>query len=341
MAGPDAPDVVLAGMSREVASIRASMDQFLGGIRPTEEAQVQQARVVQRVQTSLERLASHGQVAHRVLPPNVLHLLLEKGDRPAAGSDAAASAQLYETFGTGLDADDPQVAESSQAALSQHASWRRVPAEMRAAWQAVGAARAKTFPAACKPPRARKREVGDAAVTGAGDLPARFVIHAAGMPLGGSATEETVRSCMRRSLELAREKECRTVAVPAIGAGIAGFPVQRCAEILRDLVQCDGVCFALLDDAGATIEAVHAARATFSACNPEVLQGTALDTLPWLQAGLDHLRLRGIADTALPPPEQATDAARFAQLRIGAFLACYGSFWPLLWIRNKRGGFQT
>ena len=36
------------------------------------------------------------------------------------------------------------------------------------------------------------------------------------MPLGGSATEESVRSCMRRSLELAREKGCRTVAVPAI-----------------------------------------------------------------------------------------------------------------------------
>ncbi len=75
-------------------------------------------------------------------------------------------------------------------------------------------------------------EVGGAAVTGAGDLPARFVIHAAGMPPGGVATEESVRSAMRRSLELAREKQCRTVAVPAIGAGIAGFPLQRCAEIL-------------------------------------------------------------------------------------------------------------
>jgi len=75
-------------------------------------------------------------------------------------------------------------------------------------------------------------EVGGAAVTGAGNLPARFVIHAAGMPPGGVATEESVRSSMRRSLELAREKQCRTVAVPAIGAGIAGFPVQRCAEIL-------------------------------------------------------------------------------------------------------------
>ncbi len=75
-------------------------------------------------------------------------------------------------------------------------------------------------------------EVGDAAVTGAGDLRARFVIHAAGMPPGGVATEESVRSSMRRSLELAREKNCRSVAVPAIGAGIAGFPMQRCAEIL-------------------------------------------------------------------------------------------------------------
>jgi O-acetyl-ADP-ribose deacetylase (regulator of RNase III) len=77
-------------------------------------------------------------------------------------------------------------------------------------------------------------EVGGAAVTGAGNLPARFVIHAAGMPPGGGATEESVRSSMRRSLELAREKQCRTVAVPAIGAGIAGFPLQRCAEILLE-----------------------------------------------------------------------------------------------------------
>ena len=74
--------------------------------------------------------------------------------------------------------------------------------------------------------------VGDAAVTGAGKLPARYVIHAAGMPPGGGATEASVRSSMRRSLELARERGLRVVAVPAIGAGIAGFPMQRCAEVL-------------------------------------------------------------------------------------------------------------
>ena len=75
-------------------------------------------------------------------------------------------------------------------------------------------------------------EVGDAAVTGAGELPARFVIHAAGMPPGGSANEESVRLSARRSFELAHERGCTTVAVPAIGAGVGGFSPQRCAEVL-------------------------------------------------------------------------------------------------------------
>ena len=74
--------------------------------------------------------------------------------------------------------------------------------------------------------------VGGAAITGAGELPARHVIHAASMPPGGSASEESVRDAMRASLALAEEHGCESIAVPAIGAGIAGFPLQRCAEIL-------------------------------------------------------------------------------------------------------------
>jgi len=74
--------------------------------------------------------------------------------------------------------------------------------------------------------------VGDAAVTGAGELGARFVIHAAGMPPGGTADEASVRGSVRRSLEVANERGCASVAIPAIGAGIGGFSVQRCAEIL-------------------------------------------------------------------------------------------------------------
>lgn len=77
-------------------------------------------------------------------------------------------------------------------------------------------------------------EVGEAALTGAGELPARFVIHAAGMPPGGSASEDSVRRAMRGSLEIAREHGFRSLAVPAIGAGVAGLPLQRSAEILLD-----------------------------------------------------------------------------------------------------------
>jgi O-acetyl-ADP-ribose deacetylase (regulator of RNase III) len=76
--------------------------------------------------------------------------------------------------------------------------------------------------------------VGEAAVTGAGALPARFVIHAASMPPGGGATEASVRASFRHALALARERGLRSVAVPAIGAGIAGFPLQRCAEVLLE-----------------------------------------------------------------------------------------------------------
>ena len=75
-------------------------------------------------------------------------------------------------------------------------------------------------------------ELGGAAVTGAGELRARFVIHAAGMPPGGSADEASVQGAVRRSLELANERGCSSVAIPAVGAGIGGFSVRRCAEIL-------------------------------------------------------------------------------------------------------------
>ena len=75
-------------------------------------------------------------------------------------------------------------------------------------------------------------QVGDAALTGAGDLPSRYVIHAAGMPPMGEATEESIAASLRRSLELANEKGCTSVAIPAIGAGIGGFSTQRCAEVL-------------------------------------------------------------------------------------------------------------
>lgn len=74
-------------------------------------------------------------------------------------------------------------------------------------------------------------EVGGAAITGAGELPARHVIHAAGMAPGGSADEKSVRDSLRASLELAASHKLASIAIPAIGTGVGGLALQRCAEV--------------------------------------------------------------------------------------------------------------
>ena len=80
-------------------------------------------------------------------------------------------------------------------------------------------------------------EVGEAAITYAGNLPATYVIHAASMSLGSKTTEKALRSSVRYSLELADSHDCKSVAFPAIGAGIAGFPLQRCAEVMSEEIE--------------------------------------------------------------------------------------------------------
>ena len=75
-------------------------------------------------------------------------------------------------------------------------------------------------------------EVGDAAITGGGKLRARFVIHAASMRLGGRTSAESLRGSTRRSLELANQRGLRSIAFPAVGTGIARFPLDECASIM-------------------------------------------------------------------------------------------------------------
>jgi O-acetyl-ADP-ribose deacetylase (regulator of RNase III) len=79
--------------------------------------------------------------------------------------------------------------------------------------------------------------LGEAAVTSGGKLKARYVIHAAGMHLGGRATEESLRDSTRNSLKRTVEKGIKSVAFPAIGAGIAGFPMKRCAEVMLEEIR--------------------------------------------------------------------------------------------------------
>jgi O-acetyl-ADP-ribose deacetylase len=79
--------------------------------------------------------------------------------------------------------------------------------------------------------------LGEAAITGAGLLRARHVIHAASMRLGEPTSEANLRASTRNSLMRANENALKTIAFPAIGTGIAGFPIERCAQVMLEEVR--------------------------------------------------------------------------------------------------------
>jgi O-acetyl-ADP-ribose deacetylase (regulator of RNase III) len=73
---------------------------------------------------------------------------------------------------------------------------------------------------------------GSAAITGAGALSCRYVIHAVG-PVWGSGDEETkLASAVRSALDLAEEYGLRSVSMPGISSGIFGFPKPLCAQVM-------------------------------------------------------------------------------------------------------------
>lgn len=78
--------------------------------------------------------------------------------------------------------------------------------------------------------------VGSAAITSGGCLKAKYVIHAASMQLGGRTTGHALRSSTAYSLGLAKKHGLKTIAFPAVGTGIAGFPMEECAEVMLDEV---------------------------------------------------------------------------------------------------------
>jgi O-acetyl-ADP-ribose deacetylase (regulator of RNase III) len=75
-------------------------------------------------------------------------------------------------------------------------------------------------------------EVGGAVATGAGGLPARHVIHGAVMGQDLRTNEELVRRTTESCLGLADELGCRSLALPAFGTGVGGFPLEDCARIM-------------------------------------------------------------------------------------------------------------
>jgi O-acetyl-ADP-ribose deacetylase (regulator of RNase III) len=75
-------------------------------------------------------------------------------------------------------------------------------------------------------------EVGDALATGGGRLAARHVIHGAVMGQDLRTNAELVARTTRRCLALADELACRSLALPAFGTGVGGFPLDECATIM-------------------------------------------------------------------------------------------------------------
>jgi O-acetyl-ADP-ribose deacetylase len=79
--------------------------------------------------------------------------------------------------------------------------------------------------------------VGQAVATGAGSLKARHVVHAAVMGQDLQTSAELVSQATRRTLEVADELGARSLAMPAFGTGVGGFPIERCAELMTTEVR--------------------------------------------------------------------------------------------------------
>jgi O-acetyl-ADP-ribose deacetylase len=75
-------------------------------------------------------------------------------------------------------------------------------------------------------------EVGDAVATGAGRLQARHVIHGAVMGQDLRTSAELIERTTLRCLEVADELRCRSLALPAFGTGVGGFPIDECARLM-------------------------------------------------------------------------------------------------------------
>jgi O-acetyl-ADP-ribose deacetylase (regulator of RNase III) len=80
---------------------------------------------------------------------------------------------------------------------------------------------------------------GDVRATGAGELPARYVLHAVGPVWHGGTRGEPalLASCYRRAIELAEQLECRSIAFPAISTGVYGYPPELAAGVALSAIR--------------------------------------------------------------------------------------------------------
>jgi O-acetyl-ADP-ribose deacetylase (regulator of RNase III) len=103
-------------------------------------------------------------------------------------------------------------------------------------------------------------ELGEAIETTAGDMPARWVIHAATMELGGPTSADIIRRATASTLAKADELGARSLALVAFGTGVGGFSMEEAARIEAEEVRRHL-------DAGSQLERVVFAVRGDAACN--------------------------------------------------------------------------
>jgi len=96
-------------------------------------------------------------------------------------------------------------------------------------------------------------EVGEAVLTPGGNLIARHVIHAAVMGQDLRTSADAIERATRNTLARADDIGARTVALPAFGTGVGGFPIERCATIMVGVARAyrgpiEEIVFALRGD---------------------------------------------------------------------------------------------
>ena len=74
--------------------------------------------------------------------------------------------------------------------------------------------------------------LGEAVETTAGEMPARWVIHAATMELGGPTSGEIIERATRSTLARAEQLGCQSLALVAFGTGVGGFPLDEAARLM-------------------------------------------------------------------------------------------------------------
>ena len=79
--------------------------------------------------------------------------------------------------------------------------------------------------------------IGDAIITTAGKLKAKYVIHAAAMGLDFRTDADKIKNAVINSIKRAEELKIKSIAFPAIGTGVGHFPAENAAEIMIDVVK--------------------------------------------------------------------------------------------------------